>query len=616
MNKSFLLLLTFTIVGLSQELQHLPIPQPSTKTDFSWNKEYGKSTTKFTATEWQQVIDATWGQGISTTEKLEIFDFWFNEIHLTYAGFHNDNVDIFALRDRYRPEIEAGVTRGRFSGIMNHFTYQLNELHTYIFDVPVWATTKNKGIPLLTVGQWGLNRHFGALLTPLEDSTLVVYKAVANHPIGLEPGDVVLGYDGMAWKDIYPTLLEAELPIFYNSVNASTKEANDYYLLQAAGLNWHLFDTIDIMKYGSSDTLHYSTNLLAGQNTTLWGSEQVDVPGVTWPNRSNGDRVSWGVVAGTKVGYVYVTSWTFDLQFNIRAEFEQAVDSLMHHTETDGIIFDFRYNTGGGALAREGLTLLFNNTVQTVGFDRKVRGTDPFLMEPDPLRQWTNLIVRGNSTTFYDKPIAILIGPGSISAGELEALRMSFHPNARLFGKTAPGGNSGSDFIDIVGNDDWFASLSNSAMYRFNKNAHDYIIHIGLEPDTKVWFNRDDVANGTDTVVESAIAWINDEQTGITITDSEALPKNYQLKQNYPNPFNPTTTIQYSLPSASEVRLTIHAATGESVRLAVSEMQPAGKHAYIWDGRNDWGNHVASGIYFYQLSSGDFKQTRKMILLK
>ncbi len=615
MIKSILLVLIATGCLFSQELHHLPIPAPSTKSDFNWQKEYGKSPTKFTANEWRQVIDATWGQGISTTEKLALFDFWFNEIHLTYAGFHNDNIDIFAMRDLYRPEIEAGVTRGRFSGIMNHFTYQLNELHTYIFDVPVWATTKNKGIPLLTVGQWGLNRHFGALLTPLEDSTLVVYRAVANHPIGLEPGDLVLGYDGMAWKDIYPTLLEAELPIFYNSVNASTKEANDYYLLQAAGLNWHLFDIIDIVKYNSNDTLHYNTNLLAGQNTTLWGSEQIDVRGVTWPDRSNNDRVSWGVVSGTKVGYVYVTSWSFDAIFDIRAQFEQAVDSLMHHTETDGIIFDFRFNTGGGALAREGLNLLFNTTVQTVGFDKKVRSTDPFLMEPDPLRQAANLTIRGLTSSFYDKPIVILIGPGSISAGELEALRMSFHPNARIFGKTAPGGNSGSDFID-VGNDDWFASLSNSAMYRFEKNAHAYIIHIGLEPDESVWFDRDDVANGIDTIVESAISWIEDEQTAIYVTESNSLPEQITLFQNYPNPFNPQTTIRYSLPQPEDLELVIYDMQGQLIKTTINQKVPSGNHQYVWNGRDNWGNKVASGVYVYRLRTDDITIARKMLLIR
>ncbi len=79
-----------------------------------------------------------------------------------------------------------------------------------------------------------MNRHFGVLLTPL-------------HPLSLESGERVLGYERVPWKNIYPTLLDAELPLCLHSVNASTDESNIYDHLQAADLNGHLFDTIDVM---------------------------------------------------------------------------------------------------------------------------------------------------------------------------------------------------------------------------------------------------------------------------------------------------------------------------------------------------------------------------------
>ena len=320
----------------------------------SWMDTYGKSPTQFTVDEWREIIDATWGDGLPTASKLALFDTWWNEIEQRFGGFHNIDLDLDEMRDRYRPEIEAGVSRGRFAGIMAHFTYQLQELHTYLFDIPVRNTRMNKGIPMMVIGQWGNNTRFGALLTPLPDSTLLVYEAFSNHPIGLERGDLVLGYDGVPWKDIYPTLLEAELPLFLNSVNASTEAGNYYYAMQAAGLNWHLFDTIDVVKYSTGDTLHFDTSLLAGQNRTIWGREQIPPPGVPWPNRSFGQRVGWGLIQGTNVGLVTVTSWSFDAQFDIRARFEQAVDQLMRVHNADGILFDFRFNTGGGALARRG----------------------------------------------------------------------------------------------------------------------------------------------------------------------------------------------------------------------------------------------------------------------
>ncbi|MCL4708618.1 T9SS type A sorting domain-containing protein [bacterium] len=582
--------------------------------DFSWAKMHGKSPTKFTAKDWRPIIDAVWGQGLPTAQKLQIFDRWWNEVDLQYGAFHNFAPDIFALRDHYRPEIEAGVSRGRFAAIMNHFTFKLNELHTWAYDIRVSFTTLRKGVPVLVVGQWGTNQHFGAVLTPLPDSSLLVYKSLPNHPLGLVPGDLVLGYDGVLWKDIYPTLLEAELPLALNIVNAATEEANTYYLLQSAGLNWHLFDTIDIVKYGTGDTLHFSTNLLANENRIMWGSEQIDVPGVKWPDRTNGRRVSWGVMTGTKVGYVYVTSWAADAQNTILVQFRNAVDSLMHHTETDGIIFDFRFNTGGTALARDGLVLLFNQTVATVGFDRRVRGEDHFAMQPDPQRPASALVIRGDPNTFYNKPIAILIGPGSISAGELEARRLAFHPRARIFGKAAAGGNTGSDNINL-GNSDWSAMLATGPQYLVS--THEYLSHKALEPHEKVWFDRDDVARGEDTVVKAAMAWIAKQTTGVADEASGSLPTQFMLQQNYPNPFNPSTAITYQLPLNSEVKLAVYNIAGQLVRKLVDgERQSAGAHTITWDGKDESGKLAASGVYVYRLETVSRVDSQKMILLR
>ncbi len=576
--------------------------------NFNWANAYGESPTKFTEKDWRPIIDAAWGQGLPTAQKLQIFDRWWNEVHLQYGAFHNSEPDIFALRDLYRPEIEAGVSRGRFAAIMNHFTFKLNELHTYAYDIRVSFTTLRKGMPVFVIGQWGTNQHFGAVLTPLPDSSLLVYKSLPNHPLGLVPGDLVLGYDGVLWKDIYPILLEAELPLALNFTNAATEEANTYYLLQSAGLNWHLFDTIDIVKYGTGDTLHFNTNLLASENRVIWGSEQIDVPGVKWPDRTNGDRVNWGVITGTKVGYVYVTSWAADAQNTILVQFRNAVDSLMHHTETGGIIFDFRFNTGGTALAREGLVLLFNQTVSTVGFDRRIRGEDHFAMQPDPLRPASALVIRGDPNTYYDKPIAILIGPGSISAGELEARRLSFHPRARIFGKAAAGGNTGSDNINL-GNSDWSAMLATGSQYLVN--THEYLAHQGLEPHEKVWFAREDVANGIDTVVKAALAWIQSQTTVVEGEANGVLPGKFALLQNFPNPFNPTTDIGFSLPRATVVELIVFDLAGREVAKLVSGYKNAGEHRLTFAAR-----HSPSGVYVYRLRAGGFVQSRKMILLR
>ena len=88
-------------------------------------------------------------------------------------------------------------------------------------------------------------------------------------------------------------------------------------------------------------------------------------------------------------------------------------------------------------------------------------------------------------------------------------------------------------------------------------------------------------------------------------------PSEYQLYQNYPNPFNPSTVISYQIPISSNVTLKIYDALGNEVVTLVNEYRPAGSYAIEFSQVN-----LPSGIYFYKLSSSDFVETKKMILLK
>jgi hypothetical protein len=83
-----------------------------------------------------------------------------------------------------------------------------------------------------------------------------------------------------------------------------------------------------------------------------------------------------------------------------------------------------------------------------------------------------------------------------------------------------------------------------------------------------------------------------------------------------PNPFNACATIQYTLEKGGATEIIVYDVNGRLVRTLVSGYAPAGVHEVIWDGRNDSGNRVASGLYLYRLRTGDVVETRKMILLR
>jgi flagellar hook assembly protein FlgD len=92
--------------------------------------------------------------------------------------------------------------------------------------------------------------------------------------------------------------------------------------------------------------------------------------------------------------------------------------------------------------------------------------------------------------------------------------------------------------------------------------------------------------------------------------------KTYTLIQNYPNPFNSETTIRYSIPLKTEVRLIIYNLNGQKVRTLVNEEKASGSYTVTWDGKDDKGQNVVSGIYIYDMNAGDFTEKKKMVLLK
>jgi hypothetical protein len=111
---------------------------------------------------------------------------------------------------------------------------------------------------------------------------------------------------------------------------------------------------------------------------------------------------------------------------------------------------------------------------------------------------------------------------------------------------------------------------------------------------------------------------INENARISDIGENRTTPLGFYLSQNYPNPFNPKTIIKYELPARSEgglitnyVNLSIYNTLGEKVAKLVSERQQAGSHQAIWDASG-----FASGVYYYRLEVGEFRDVKKMVLLK
>ena len=101
-----------------------------------------------------------------------------------------------------------------------------------------------------------------------------------------------------------------------------------------------------------------------------------------------------------------------------------------------------------------------------------------------------------------------------------------------------------------------------------------------------------------------------------TTSDVKVIPGEFALQQNFPNPFNPSTEIRYDLPDEGFVNLVVYNMVGQKVRTLRSETMQPGYHSMVWDGRNDVGSQVATGMYFYSIQTGSFQATKKMLFLK
>jgi len=104
--------------------------------------------------------------------------------------------------------------------------------------------------------------------------------------------------------------------------------------------------------------------------------------------------------------------------------------------------------------------------------------------------------------------------------------------------------------------------------------------------------------------------------SGNEVLEIMPVPTEFALHNNYPNPFNPVTTINYDLPQDGTVRLIIYDLMGREVTRLVNGFTPAGYHSVRWNAKNQMGENVSAGVYFYHLQSGNFVKTQKMVLLK
>ncbi len=197
---------------------------------------------------------------------------------------------------------------------------------------------------------------------------------------------------------------------------------------------------------------------------------------------------------------------------------------------------------------------------------------------------------------------------------------------------------SGTPFLSPMGEPELYLAhadtlprRTSTLIIRFTKPAPRYItpqgyVTFATDPgsdNVDLWGNwnrADSMYNAGDTIGNfcyTLLAVPPGVNTGIPDTREENADRlDYSLAQNYPNPFNPSTIISYQLAKVSHVEITIYNILGQPVRNLVDGKQPGGSHRIQWNGKNDNGVQLPSGVYLLRLNTGAFLQTRRMVLVK
>ncbi|MBD3402733.1 T9SS type A sorting domain-containing protein, partial [candidate division GN15 bacterium] len=190
----------------------------------------------------------------------------------------------------------------------------------------------------------------------------------------------------------------------------------------------------------------------------------------------------------------------------------------------------------------------------------------------------------------------------------------SLHVNALDDGRLFVGNSGGARTYEIIL---WTGSPTSEDFGQVMNITLDSAAGQWLAPDwDNLMTNPVVVANDTDGDGAPDDTTLYNVVTDVEDTPDEELPLGFELQQNYPNPFNPTTTIEFSLPSQSRVRLDVYNVLGQRVNTLVDKELSAGSYAVEWNGRNNAGTPVATGVYFYRLTTDEYTSSKKMLLLK
>jgi hypothetical protein len=485
-----------------------------------------------------------WGELPADPDTLPVLfqDIW-GFIRTNFAGFKGiikseenpDGIDWDAYGDYVYEEIQYVDNYGDFARYATYMAYVLEEGHANISTGRLSGGRRTTPFrPHVPIFNTDVVSRIGACYTVTPDEELVVTYVIdkEENPYNLEPGDEIVGFNGIPWTEWYPRLLESGIPI--NGSPASSKGARRFNLLRSGMTNVNLFEKINILRYKTGeietlDIVHLPFNWIDYNPCVDYIG---DVPGVNPPKisayRNFKDVLTTGIISGTNIGYLYLTGCPsgFDdfedpaywdpYKTEFSGEFNLAIIEML---ETDGLIIDLRYNTGGKAdPLYKGIAKLVENPEDFDIFTRVRRDTqDVDILALEEIVGQRSVFKGEDPDTNYDKPIVVLTGPDCISACDFLVATLAKFPDFTIIGWD----NNGS-FTGVAGETYKFGDDTISRYIPLNAGAYydeeqveneefELLLRRSDFVQTKIWHNKEDIAKGIDTVREYALNLIKEQ---------------------------------------------------------------------------------------------------------
>jgi len=226
----------------------------------------------------------------------------------------------------------------------------------------------------------------------------------------------------------------------------------------------------------------------------------------------------------------------------------------------------------------------------------------------------TKVTLPGDATSFKDGTVSVVFAGMTPHVGQKLELRLVNQSNLVEISRSVVNAIPAAAFIAVLTdltpgssyNVDFYADHNNNGQYDAPPTDHAWRVALNNVTDSTAMVNFTHNTNFTD------INW----PTAIIANPGSGIPGEFSLAQNYPNPFNPITHISFALPKNSRVKVEVFNLNGQRIRSLADNEISAGNYTVTWDGLDQYGHQVSSGVYLYRLSTPDVIQSKRMLLVK